>query len=102
MKQNKSNTKSNSTRYPNNILPHRTPEAVGWITAEIMISYRTSLPVRFLFVPESRNSQIRKWWAACSDFGKKLEVLGFLAFWKPEQQAAHHFRIWRPHQRVST
>ena len=78
MKQNKSNTKSNSTRYPNNILPHRTPEAVGWITAEIMISYRTSLPVRFLFVPESRNSQIQKWWAACSDFGKRLEVLELL------------------------
>ncbi len=24
------------------------------------------------------------------------EVLELLAFWKPEQQAAHRFRIWRP------
>ena len=30
------------------------------------------------FVPGSRNSQMRKRWAACSDFGKKLEVLGLL------------------------
>ena len=27
---------------------------------------------------------------------EKAEVLELLAFWKPEQQAAHHFRIWRP------
>ncbi len=32
-----------------------------------------------------------------SGWGKeKAEVLELLAFWKPEQQAAHHFRIWRP------
>ncbi len=30
------------------------------------------------FIPGSRNSQIRKRWAACSDFGKKLEVLKLL------------------------
>ena len=24
------------------------------------------------------------------------EVLELLAFWKPEQQAAHRFGIWRP------
>ena len=24
------------------------------------------------------------------------EVLELLTFWKPEQQAAHRFRIWRP------
>ncbi len=27
---------------------------------------------------------------------EKAEVLELLAFWKPEQQAAHRFRIWRP------
>ena len=27
---------------------------------------------------------------------EKAEVLELLTFWKPEQQAAHHFRIWRP------
>ncbi len=27
---------------------------------------------------------------------KKAEVLELLAFWKPEQQAAHRFQIWRP------
>ena len=27
---------------------------------------------------------------------EKVEVLELLAFWKPEQQAAHRFRIWRP------
>ena len=27
---------------------------------------------------------------------ENAEVLELLAFWKPEQQAAHRFRIWRP------
>ena len=27
---------------------------------------------------------------------EKAEILELLAFWKPEQQAAHRFRIWRP------
>ncbi len=31
---------------------------------------------------------------------EKAEVLELLAFWKPEQQAAHRFRIWRPPSNV--
>ena len=27
---------------------------------------------------------------------KDTEVLELLAFWKPEQQTAHRFHIWRP------
>ena len=27
---------------------------------------------------------------------EKAEVLELLTFWKPEQQAVHRFRIWRP------
>ncbi len=47
------------------LFSHQTQEA-GWNTVE-----RT----RFSFVPGSRNSQIRKRGATCSDFGEKLEVL---------------------------
>ncbi len=47
------------------------PLAVGWIASEIV------LIVLFFFVPGSKNSQIRKRWIVCSDFGEKLEVLDF-------------------------
>ena len=29
---------------------------------------------------------------------ERAEVLELLTFWKPEQQAVPHFRIWRPPQ----
>ncbi len=58
---------------------HRTPEAVCYWLNSSKKQNKSSTKFRYdFFVPKSRNSQIRKQWAACSDFGKKLEVLGLL------------------------